>query len=189
MTLAGHLRPYWTLFSTLLLLGLLLALAGCGGDEETTTSAAPTTAAPTTTAAMPPAPTDSSAPDGGATTTGASVTLSGEEADIAANWTKFFDGSLPVTDKAALLEDGDQYTEELETQAASPLAQAATAAVSAVTITSPTTAQVTYSLLLSGQMALPDQKGQAVKQGEVWKVSAETFLALAALQGGALPTS
>jgi hypothetical protein len=184
MTVAGRRWLHWTLL-VMVLLALLLPVAACGGDDETTTTAAPaTTAAPTT---APPATGGPASSDGGATTT--SVVFSGDEALIAANWMKFFDGSLPVTDKAALLENGDQYTEELEAQAASPLAQAATAAVTAVNITSPTTAEVTFSLLLSGQMALPDQKGQAVLQDGVWKVATATFMALAALQGATVPTT
>ncbi len=182
MRVAGSRWLLWTLMGTLLL-ALLVPIAGCGGDDETTTTAAPTTTAPapTTTAASPPAPPT----DGGATATTAGPTFTGDEALIADNWTKLFDGSLPAADKAALLENGDQYTKEIEAQAASPITKAATAAVSAVTMTSDTTADVIYSLLLSGQVALPDQKGQAVLQDGVWKVSAQTFLALAALQGGA----
>ena len=160
----------------LLVVTLVLIVAGCGGSEETTTTAAPTTTAgqPTTT---------------GAASSTTSVTFTGDAAIIATNWMKFFDGSLPVTDKAALLENGDQFSKELETQAASPLAQAATAQVTDVKITSDTTADVTFNLLLSGTPALIGQKGQAVLQDGVWKVSAAAFQALLALQGAGTATT
>ena len=162
----------------LLIIALIVLIAACGGSSETsstTTTAAPTTTAPPTTS--------------GATPSSSSVALTGEEAVIAGNFTKFFDGSLPVADKVGLLENGQQYTEELETQAASPMGQAASVAVSAVKITSPSTADVAYTILLAGTPALPNQTGQAVLQDNVWKVSAQTFLGLLALQGGATPTS
>lgn len=161
-----------------IVLGLALFLTGCGGSEETTS----TSAVPTTTA---PAETTTSA--GGTATTAPStpVTFTGDEALIADNWMTFFDGSLPITDKAGLLENGDQYSAQLEAQASNPLAAAATAKVTAVTITSDTTADVGYDLLVGGTPALPGQKGQAVLQDGVWKVSDASFEALLALQGAA----
>jgi hypothetical protein len=56
--------------------------------------------------------------------------------------------------------------------------------VTAVTVTSPTTADVTYSIVQGGQVALADQKGQAVLDGGVWKVSAPSFQALLKLEQG-----
>jgi hypothetical protein len=164
---------------------LSLAVAGCGSSsDDTTTSAAPvTTAAPETTA---PAGSDTTAATGGSETT---VALTGDAATIAANWTQFFDGSQPVDGKADLLENGSQYTKELEAQAASVLAQAATVKVLDVKVTSDTTADVTYDLVVSGTPALPGQKGQAVKQDGVWKVSAASFQALLALQGASTGTT
>ena len=176
----------WTVKSTrmrsvilgLLVLTLALIVAGCGGSSATTTTAAPTsTSAATATTA-----------GGGTETTAGSttpVTFTGDAATIAANWAKFFDGSLPVADKAALLENGSQYSKELEAQAASPLAKAATAQVTAGNVTSATAADVTYSLLVGGTPALMDQKGQAVLQDGTWKVSAASFQALLALESGA----
>jgi hypothetical protein len=154
----------------LLVLTLALLVAGCGGSSETTT----TVAAVTTTTA------------GGSST---SVTLTGDAATIAANWTKFFDGSQPVADKAALLENGSQFSKELEAQGANPLAKAAAAKVTDVKVTSATAADVTWDLLVSGTPALPGQKGQAVLQDGTWKVSAASFQALLALQGGGTATT
>jgi hypothetical protein len=165
----------------LLVVGLALLLAACGGSSTSTTTLAPATSTepPTT--------------SGVSTTTSAAssstTAVSGDEAIIAANFVKFFDGTQPVADKVGLLENGQQYTAQLEAQAASALGKAATASVSAVTITSPTRADVTYSILVGGVPALPNQPGKAVLQDGVWKVSADTFLALLALQQGATPAS
>ncbi|MCL4368474.1 MAG: hypothetical protein M1337_04840 [Actinobacteria bacterium] len=155
---------------------LTVACGGSSGSGTTTSSGVPPTTAPaaTTTSAAP--------------TTGSSV-LAGEQATIAANWVKFFDGTVAAQDKIGLLENGQQYTKELDANAASPLAKLSTATVSAVTITSPTTATVTYSILVSSQPALPDQTGQAVKQNGAWTVSAKTFLDLLALQAGSASTT
>jgi hypothetical protein len=151
----------------LVVLALALIVVGCGGSSETTT----TSAAPTTTTA--------------ASSSTTSVTFTGDAATIATNWATFFDGSLPVADKAALLENGSQFSKELEAQGASPLTKAATARVTDVKMASATTADVTYDLLVGGTAALPGQKGQAVLQDGAWKVSAASFQALLALQSGA----
>lgn len=163
----------------LLIVALVVLLAACGGSSETTT----TTAAPTTTGAPPT--TSGASTTGGASAT--SVALTGDEATIAGNFVKFFDGTQPVADKIGLLENGEQYTKELETQAASSLGRMASVEVSAVTITSPEAADVKYTILVGGTPALPDQTGQAVLQDGVWKVSAQTFVALLTLQGMAPP--
>jgi len=168
-----------------LIVTLTVLVAACGGSTETTSIS--TTTGPTTSTAPPTTSAVSTTTSPESSTS--SVSLSGDEATIAANYVKFFDGSQPVADKIELLENGQQYTKELEAQAASPLGQAATAAVSSVTVTSDTTATVTYSILLSGQVALPDQTGEAILQDGVWKVSAQSFLALLALQQGAATPS
>ena len=165
-----------------LIMGLTVLAVACGGSSSTTTTVSPsTTLSPSTTASPSTiaSPTTSVASSG--TSTGSSVPATGAEATIKANWEKFFDGTLPAQDKVGLLENGQQYTAQIQAQAASPLAKAATASVSSVTVTSPTTATVTYSILVSGQAALPNQTGQAVLQDGVWKVSAQSFLALLAL--------
>jgi hypothetical protein len=160
--------------------GLALFAFACGGSSDsgttTSSSALSTTASSSTTA------------QSSSTTTYKPSTA--EEATIMANWVKFFDGSVAPQDKIGLLENGQQYEKQLEANAASPLAKSSTASVSSVTVTSPTAATVKYSILIGGQPALPDQTGQAVLQDGVWKVGAQSFLALLALQGGSpVPTS
>jgi len=144
---------------------LIVVGAGCGG------SSANTTAGPTTSVSLPALP----APAGADT--------------IAANYVTFFDGTQPVANKIGLLENGQQYAQQLEAQAASPLGKTVSITISSVTITSSTTAAVKFSILVSGKPAFPDQTGKAILQDGVWKVGADTFLALLALEQGSTTQS
>jgi hypothetical protein len=111
---------------------------------------------------------------------------------------KFFDGTQPASGKAALLENGQQYAQQIKAYAATSLDKLAKAQVLAVTVTSSTSADVTYSLIVSGTPVLANQQGKAVLQNGTWKVSAQTFQALLAMAqqtsttaapGGTTPTS
>ena len=139
------------------LLALPVLLAACGSSS---------------TAATSPSPTPS-------TSTSASPT-----AAITSAWQTFFSGATPAATKITLLQNGQQFATVIQAQAGSPLAKATQAKVTAVTVTSSTTADVTYSIVQGGQVALPDQKGQAVLEGGVWKVSAPSFQALLKLEQG-----
>ena len=108
---------------------------------------------------------------------------------ITSDWQTFFNGATPATRKIALLQNGQQFATVITAQAASPLAKASSAQVTAVKVTSPTTATVTYSIVENGQVALPGQKGQAVLEGGVWKVSAPSFQALLKLEQGQASSS
>ena len=148
-----------------LVLALTMLGVGCGGSPSSTTYA------PTTSVSLPALPTPA-----GADT-------------IAVNYVKFFDGTRPVADKTGLLENGQQYAKELEAQATLPLGKTVSITISSVTITSSTTAAVEFSILVGGKAAFPHQTGKAIQQDGVWKVVAETFLALLALQQGSTTQS
>jgi hypothetical protein len=142
---------------------LIVVVAACG---KAVNANATTTASP---AASPSA------------TASASAT-----AAVTANWQEFFSGATPAERKMALVQQGQQFAQTIKAQAGSAIAQSTEAKVTSVTITSPTTATVTYSITMGGQTALPDQKGKAVLEGGVWKVSAKSFADLLKLeQGGA----
>ena len=50
-------------------------------------------------------------------------------------------------------------------------------------------AAVKFSILAGGKPAFPDQTGKAALQDGVWKVGAETFLALVSLEQGSTTSS
>ena len=139
------------------LLVLPLVVAACGSKSSAATTPTPTASA----------------------STGSSAT-----AAITSDWVKFFAGTTPAAAKEALLQNAQQFATVIQAQAGSALAKATQAKVTAVKVTSPTTADVTYSIVQGGQVALPDQQGQAVLEGGVWKVSAPSFQALLKLEQG-----
>ncbi|MCX4975698.1 hypothetical protein [Streptomyces sp. NBC_00620] len=109
------------------------------------------------------------------------------EQEIKENWEKFFDPAVAQKDKTAVLENGDQMTEVLEGFSGDQRGQQVKAVVEKVEFTSPTDANVTYSLLLQGATALPGASGTAVEQDGTWKVSVKTLCALVTLSGNASP--
>jgi hypothetical protein len=68
-----------------------------------------------------------------------------------------------------------------------PGASTASAKVTKVTVTSPTQAKVTYSILLAGTPVLPNQSGVAVLEGGTWKVGDASFCALLTLENSGKP--
>ncbi len=110
-------------------------------------------------------------------------------AAVKADWQEFFSGATSAARKIELLQQGQQFATTINAQASSPIAKGTQANVTSVTITSPTTATVTYSITQGGQTALPDQKGQAVLMGGVWKVSAKSFEDLLKLEQGQMGVS
>jgi hypothetical protein len=103
------------------------------------------------------------------------------------NWAEFFDGSTPVSRKVALLQHGQQFAAVIQAEARSPLAKQTKATVSRVRLLSARRAQVTYTIMLGGQPALPNQTGVAVFEGGVWRVSDKSFCALLSLEGAKPP--
>ena len=101
---------------------------------------------------------------------------------IAANWTTFFNAKTPVAKRVALLQDGQKFATIIHSQAGGGLAASATAKVTKVTVTSPSQAKVTYSILIGGQPALANQTGVAVKEGGTWKVGLASFCGLLTLE-------
>jgi len=140
------------------LVALPLAVAACGSKSN---------------AATTPTPTPSVSAGGSATAAIAAITT---------DWQKFFAGTTPAAAKENLLQNASQFAAVIKAQASSAIAKATQAKVTKVTVTSPTSADVTYSIVEGGQVALPNQKGQAVLENGVWKVSAPSFQALLKLE-------
>ncbi|MFD5931429.1 hypothetical protein [Streptomyces sp. NPDC060333] len=105
------------------------------------------------------------------------------EARIEKNWAAFFDPSVPADRKAEVLQNGDLLKPLLAAVSGHPRAAAVSSEVTGVTFTSPTEAEVTYDLLVSGFPVLSDTKGGAVLEDGVWKVSLTSLCALVKLGG------
>ncbi len=125
-----------------LVVTLIVMGAGCGGSSTNTTVA--------------PAPSIPSLPAPANADT------------IAANYVMFFDGTQPVANKIGLLENGQQYAQQLEAQAASPLGKTVSITISSVTITSSTTAAVKFSILGQRQTGFPRPDGEGDTAG--WRM-------------------
>jgi hypothetical protein len=159
--------------SPLILLACALAgaVAGCGSSSTSGGSAStPPVASPAPASSAASAPTSA----GGAAA----------DSEIAANWTAFFNAKTPVAKRVSLLQDGQAFASVIKSQAGGGLAAAATAKVTKVSVTSPSQATVTYSILVGGQPALAGKTGVAVKQDGVWKVGVASFCGLLALENG-----
>ena len=155
-----------------LAVALALAVAACSSSSSSSSSSAPATSAPA-----------SSAP--------ASAPASGNAAaaaEITANWEKFFNASTPTSERAALLQNGSAFAGAIGSL--SHLVSGLGAKVTAVTVTSPTTATVTYNLTAGGSTLLSGQTGTAVYEDGVWKVSDTSLCGLLKLvPGGSTPAA
>ena len=109
-------------------------------------------------------------------------------AQITHNWVQFFAPSTSPATAISLLQNGTKFAAAVKAQAKSPFAAELSATVSSVKVTSPTTATVTYTLKVAGQLPVPGLKnatGTAVKTGSTWQVADATFCRLLRLQGPA----
>jgi hypothetical protein len=149
-----------------------LALTACGDDDGGGYNAPSTPSERTTSAEpSPTAPADATA----------------AEREIRQNWQKFFDPAVSLKDKQAVLENGDKMGPVLAAFSGDERGEQVQAEVNRVEFTSPTAANVTYTLLLKGATVMPDAAGTAVEQDGVWKVSVKTLCGLVGLSGNASP--
>lgn len=163
--------------SPLILLACVVGvtLAACGSSSSPSPSAS-ATSSPATSATS------------SASSASAAAGSSAAEQAITANWTAFFDAKTPVAKRVSLLQDGQAVASVIRSQAGSGLASEATAKVTKVTVTSPTQATVTYSILVGGQPALSGKTGIAVLQGGTWKVGLASFCGLLVLENSGKTT-
>jgi len=146
-------------------LGLGAAACGSSSPSSSSSKSAAATSAPA-----------SSSPSASSTSAAAS--------EVAADWVAFFDAKTPESRRVALLQDGTTFAPVVKALASSSLASEASAKVSKVTVVSPAEAKVSYSILVSGSPALPNQAGTAVYQDGTWKVGVASFCGLLALENG-----
>jgi hypothetical protein len=158
----SHLLARRMILVPVLSLALAAAMTACGSSSSSSVSHTASAAASTASAS--------------AASTASAV------AQIKADWEAFFSGTTPAAKKIALLQNGQKYAALIQAQAASGLAESASAKVTAVHLISPAQATVTYDILLAGKPALSNQTGTAVYQGGVWKVGDASFCQLLALE-------
>jgi hypothetical protein len=151
-------------FGLLAATGFALTACSSGGGSGSTTPAT-SSGSPTSQSSTPAA--------GGESATGAGAVTA-----IKKNWATFFSAKTPTMKRIALLQDGDKVAKVIKAQSGSSLAAAASAKVSHVALTGTNQASVTYSILVGGQAALPNQQGVAVYEDGVWKVGLVSFCAL-----------
>ncbi|MFI9821865.1 hypothetical protein ACIHFC_15525 [Streptomyces sp. NPDC052013] len=164
-----------TALAAALVLVLGPGLAACGDDDDSggAESPPPTPTPDRTTSAPASAPADRAA----------------AEQEIRQNWEKFFDPETSLEDKATVLENGDRMAPVLQAFSGDQRGGQVQAKVTKVAFTSPTGADVTYTLTLKGATALPDASGTAVEQDGTWKVSAKTLCALVQMSGNGSATA
>ncbi|MEV8596731.1 hypothetical protein [Streptomyces sp. NPDC052012] len=164
-----------TALAAALILVLGPGLAACGDDDDSggAESPPPTPTPDRTTSAPASAPADRAA----------------AEQEIRQNWEKFFDPETSLEDKATVLENGDRIAPVLQAFSGDQRGGQVQAKVTKVAFTSPTEADVTYTLTLKGATALPDASGTAVEQDGTWKVSAKTLCALVQMSGNGTATA
>ncbi|MEO6885991.1 MAG: hypothetical protein ABI232_06860 [Jatrophihabitantaceae bacterium] len=102
-------------------------------------------------------------------------------------YAKVFASATPENVSISLLQNGAQFKATIESQAKSSLAQGASAAVTSVTLQSPNTAKVVFTLSINGSPILPNTAGYAIRENGTWKVAGTTFCGLLAMQNSAPP--
>ena len=161
----------------------ILTATACSSTSSTSSSTPPPASAATTPAA---GSTSASASASGTGSAGGNGTSTGAEAQIKANWEKFFASSTPTSERVALLQNGSAFSSAITDLTSSPLASGLSATVTSVTLTSATQATVKYNLAAGGQTVQTGATGTAVLEGGVWKVGDASFCGLLTEAGSLL---
>jgi hypothetical protein len=135
----------------------------------------------------------SSSSGGGSSTTPTSTPTATSTAAAAAqikqNWETFFNKTTPPAVTASLLQNGSSLrkAEELAAKINKQAGLNQRGQVTKVTLTSPTTATVTWNLMNGSTPVLKGSQGQAVLVNGKWLVSETTFCTLVALGNNQQP--
>jgi hypothetical protein len=157
-------------------LALALAVTACSSSGSSSTSSSP--------------PPSTSTPAGSPSAAPATSGNAGAVAAITANWEKFFNSSTPLSQRVALLQNGSAFSSAIESFSKLPLANGIGAKVTGVTVTSATSANVTYSIVSGSTTLLGGQSGKAVYQDGTWKVGDASLCGLFRLvPGGSVPAA
>lgn len=162
-------------------LTLALAVSACSSSGSSSSSSGASSGTPSS------APV-SSAPVSSAPASSSSSGNSAAVAQITANWEKFFNSSTPNSERVTLLQNGSAFAGAIS--GLTSLVSGLGAKVTAVTLTSATTATVKYNLTAGGTSLLNNQTGRAVLDNGVWKVGDASLCALLKLvPGGTVPSA
>ncbi|GAA2310367.1 hypothetical protein GCM10010431_33080 [Streptomyces kunmingensis] len=146
-------------------------MTACSDDSGGSESDPPTPASPTPSSQEPTGPANEAA----------------AKKEIKANWKKFFDPDVSLKEKQDVLENGSRMRPVLDSFDGDERGGQVEANIDTIVFTSPTAADVTYSLTLKGATMLPGAKGTSVEHDGTWKVSVKTLCALVKLSGNASP--
>jgi hypothetical protein len=125
-----------------------------------------------------PARTASPAPATSRATGGGPRDERAARAKVAADWEKLFAPGTSARQRTRLLQGGAKLQLLVQALAHDPRAADTSAKVSKVAFTSPTKADVTYTVLLKGRPVVRDAKGTAVLENGTWKASVAALCAL-----------
>ena len=159
----SHLLARQMILAPVLSLVLAAAMAACSSSSSSSSVSHTASAAASTASAS-------------------SASTASAVAQIKADWEAFFSGTTPAAKKIALLQNGQKYAAIIQAQAASGLAQSASAQVTTVHVISSTQATVIYDIVIGGKPALSNQTGTAVYQDGVSKVGDASFCQLLPLE-------
>ena len=139
--------------NVLVLLTLAGGLAACSGDSSGSKTPSPTT--------------------------GSTFSTAGSVSAVKQTWTTFFSKNTPIAQKETLLQNGTStFAPAVQAFASNAMVGEVTATVQNVTFPSPTTADVTYSISLSGEVVENAMAGNAVYQNGQWLVADTTLCGL-----------
>ena len=101
------------------------------------------------------------------------------QAQVKANWEAFFDNKTTEDNRVALIQGGEALRAAIQAAQKNPLASQAKTSVTKVVIDpGHTTATVTYNIAVNGNNVVTGGTGQAVLEGDKWKVSKTAFCGL-----------
>ena len=111
---------------------------------------------------------------------GSSESPAQAKAKITTAWQNFFDPAVPLAQKKNIVENYNGLLPILQQQQSNPQAQGIKAKVDDVTLQGDKQAQVRYDIVNSkdGTPLLPNASGLALKVGDNWVVSQQTFCQL-----------
>jgi hypothetical protein len=123
----------------------------------------------------------STSPSSGSTTpatSGGTFNSASAASEVKQTWTAFFSKTTPIAQKEALLQNGQAMAGAMQAFSSNAMVSEVTANVSDVTFPSPDKADVTYSILLNGQVVENSMAGNAVYENGKWLVADTTLCGL-----------